>query len=97
MMLTATPVVVNVKDETRRSVSVRTCFLAPPSVVKYADDMLFLTSRLCLSNLILLETFGFETVLDCPLTHRYLCACCWGGGGGGLGAGKRGTKQTCKC
>lgn len=32
-------------------------------------------------NLILLETFGFETVLYCPLTHRYLCACCFGGPG----------------
>lgn len=30
-----------------------------------------------------LKMFEFETVLYCPLTHRYLCACCFGGQGNG--------------
>lgn len=71
------------------SVSFSICFLGPFFCFwSIAYDMLFfdLEALFCLSwfyNLILLETFGFETVLYCPLTHRYLCACCFGGQGNG--------------
>lgn len=83
-MMMMVVVVVNIKDENKHlffGVLFFSCFEV---CLRYA--VFWPRGSLCLSwfyNPILLETFGFETVLYCPLTHRYLCACCFGGQGNG--------------